>query len=48
MLEDHMTTLHRWQPLGTAKMETLLGIRPRRFETTLADALAWYRERNYL
>jgi dihydroflavonol-4-reductase len=48
MLEDHMTTLHRWQRLSTAKMETLLGIRPRPFETTLADALAWYRERDYL
>jgi dihydroflavonol-4-reductase len=48
MLQDHMTTLHRWQPLNTAKMETLLGIQPRPFETTIADALAWYRRRNYL
>ena len=48
MLEDHMTTLHRWQPLNTTRMETLLGIRPRPFETTIADALAWYRERGYL
>jgi dihydroflavonol-4-reductase len=48
MLEDHMTTLHRWQPLSTVKMETLLGICPRPFETTVADALAWYRQRDYL
>jgi dihydroflavonol-4-reductase len=48
LLEDHMTTLHRWQPLSTEKMETLLGIRPRPFETTIADALDWYRVRGYL
>ena len=47
-LEDHMTTLHRWQPLNTEKMATLLRIRPRPFQTTIADALAWYRERDYL
>jgi dihydroflavonol-4-reductase len=47
MLEDHMTTLHCWQPLNTTKMERQLGIRPRPFEETVRDALDWYRERGY-
>jgi dihydroflavonol-4-reductase len=47
-LQDHMTTLHCWQPLNTAKMESILGIRPRPFEETVRDGLQWYRERGYL
>jgi dihydroflavonol-4-reductase len=48
MLQDHMTTLHCWQPLNTARMENVLGIRPRPFEETVRDGLSWYRERGYL
>ena len=48
MLQDHMTTLHCWQPLNTTKMERVLGIRPRPFEETVRDALSWYRENGYL
>ncbi len=47
LLQDHMTTLHCWQPLNTAKMEGVLGIRPRPFEETVRDALNWYHERWY-
>ncbi len=47
MLQDHMTTLHCWRPLNTAKMEETLGIQPRPFEETVRDALDWYYERNY-
>jgi dihydroflavonol-4-reductase len=47
MLQDHMTTLHCWQPLNTTKMEEVLGIRPRPFEETVRDALEWYYERDY-
>lgn len=47
LLQDHMTTLHCWQPLNTAKMEGVLGIRPRPFEETVRDALNWYHERGY-
>ncbi len=47
-LQDHMTTLHCWRPLNTAKMEQLLGIQPRPFAETVRDALGWYRERGYL
>jgi len=47
LLQDHMTTLHCWQPLNTAKMEGVLGIRPRPFEETVRDALDWYHERGY-
>ncbi len=48
MLQDHMTTLHRWQPLNIAKMEGALSIRPRPFEVTVRDGLSWYREQGYL
>ena len=48
MLQDHMTTLHCWQPLNTARMERILDIRPRPFEETVRDALDWYRERGYI
>jgi dihydroflavonol-4-reductase len=48
LLQDHMTTLHCWQPLSTARMEGVLGIRPRPFEETVREALSWYRERGYL
>ncbi len=47
-LQDHMTTLHCWQPLNTAKMERVLGIRPRPFEETVRDALDWYRQRGMI
>jgi len=47
-LQDHMTTLHCWQPLSTIKMEQVLKIRPRPFEETVRDALDWYRENGYL
>jgi dihydroflavonol-4-reductase len=47
-LQDHMTTLHCWKALNTAKGETLLGIRPRPFAETIEDALAWYRKHGYL
>lgn len=48
LLEDHMTTLHCWQPLNTAKMEQVLGIFPRPFEETIRDGLVWYRDHGYL
>lgn len=48
LLQDHMTTLHCWRPLNTAKMTQLLGIRPRPFEETVRDALDWYCKHDYL
>lgn len=47
-LQDHMTTLHNWQPLSTAKMRQRLGISPRPFSETVHDALMWYRDHNYV
>jgi len=47
-LQDHMTTLHCWQPLNTSKMEQVLGIRPRPFDVTVRDALDWYQEHGYI
>lgn len=46
--QDHMTTIHCWQPLNTSKMEQELGIRPRPFEDTVRDARTWYLEHNYI
>jgi dihydroflavonol-4-reductase len=47
MLEDHMTTLHCWQPLSTERMKQVLGIQPRPFSSTVRDALDWYQRRGY-
>ncbi|RMF27392.1 MAG: NAD-dependent epimerase/dehydratase family protein [Chloroflexi bacterium] len=47
-LSEHLRGLSHWQPLSTVKAEQLLGLRPRPFEETIRDAIAWFRQEGYL
>jgi dihydroflavonol-4-reductase len=44
----HLRTMRYWQPLNNAKAVTELGLSGRPLETTLDDALAWFKINGYL
>jgi dihydroflavonol-4-reductase len=44
----HLRTMRYWQPLNNAKAVTELGLSGRPLETTLDDALTWFKANGYL
>ena len=44
----HLRTMRYWQPLNNAKARLELGLLTRPIETTLNDALAWFKANGYL
>jgi len=47
-LPDLAKALRLWQPLNPEKAQREFGWRPRPFEETARDTIAWFRENNYL
>lgn len=45
---EHFRTLREWRALSIDKAETELGFRPRPFQETIRDTLAWFGEYGYL
>ena len=44
----HLRTMRYWQPLNNAKAVSELGLAGRPLETTLDDALTWFKANGYL
>lgn len=47
-LPDLVKAVHLLQPLSSDKAQRELGLRPRPFEQTALDTIAWFRENHYL
>lgn len=45
---SYLRTMPLWQPLSNARAQAELGLCPRPWQQTLADALAWFREHGFL
>lgn len=48
VLGNHLGAFDYWQPLDSSKAVRELGLRPRAWDETLADSLAWYRRHGAL